>query len=381
MYAGPGSGPLLAAAAAWDAVAAELESAAAGYSSSASGLTGLFWFGPSSLAMSGAAAAYVAWLQAAAAQAGVTAAQAYAAAAAYEAAFAMTVPPPVIGANRALLMALVATNFFGQNTAAIAATEAEYAQMWVQDAAAMYTYAADSATASTLQSFDEPPQTTSPNGQTDQANSVAQTTANTTSARTQSLTQMIQRLATQQSNLVDPPLPPGSTANIALGGATIDPGVTFTVTPGNPVTASPGAAFTVDSLATWMYQGQVVSSFGTPLLRESYGITLLSGTYTVYQPWVQGAGFTIPSGSVTAGAGVDVTIDASTGLVTAINSGTITTGSVVTPVAPVVASSSSALGAAPAAMVTSAPGLAGTAGIQPQLNVDAFMDALAAAAD
>ncbi|BBY19915.1 PPE family protein [Mycobacterium stomatepiae] len=155
---GSGSGPLLAATAAWAAVAAELESSAAGYASSVSELTGLTWFGPSSVAMSGAAAPYVAWLQAAAAQAGVTAAQAYAAAVAYEVAFAMTVPPPVIAANRALLMALIATNFFGQNTAAIAACEAEYLQMWVQDAAAMYGYAADAAAASTLQSFDEPPQ-------------------------------------------------------------------------------------------------------------------------------------------------------------------------------------------------------------------------------
>ncbi|WP_420714674.1 PPE family protein [Mycobacterium sp. Aquia_213] len=378
MYAGPGSGPLLAAAVAWDEVAAELESSAAGYSASVSDLTGLTWLGPSSMAMSGAAAPYVAWLQAAGAQAGITAAQAYAAAAAYEAAFAMTVPPPLIASNRAQLLALIATNFFGQNTAAIAATEAEYMAMWVQDAAAMYGYATEAETASTLQSFDEPPQTTNPNGQTDQATSVAQTTADTTSARTQSLTQMTQSLATQQANLVDPPLPPGSTANIAPGGATIEPGVTFTVTPGNPVNASVGAAFTADSYVTWSYQGQIFGSYATPLLRESYGFTFLSGTFTAYPPWVGGAGFTIPSGSVTAGAGVEVTIDASTGLVTAINSGTITTGSVFTPVVP---SSSSALAAAPAAMATSAPGLAGTAAIQPQLNVDALMDALAAAAE
>ena len=54
----------------------------------------------------------------------------------------MTVPPPVIAANRAQLMALIATNFFGQNTPAIAATEAHYSEMWVQDATAMYGYAA-----------------------------------------------------------------------------------------------------------------------------------------------------------------------------------------------------------------------------------------------
>ena len=73
------------------------------------------------MAMAAAAAPYVAWLSATAGQAEQAAAQAQAAAGAYEAAFAMTVPPPVIAANRAQLMLLVATNFFGQNTAAIAA--------------------------------------------------------------------------------------------------------------------------------------------------------------------------------------------------------------------------------------------------------------------
>jgi PPE-repeat protein len=93
MYTGPGVGPMLAAAAGWDAVAAQLESTASGYSSEVSGLTGQLWFGPSSMRMAAAAAPYVAWLQATAAQAAQTSAQAYTAAAAYEAAFAMTVPP------------------------------------------------------------------------------------------------------------------------------------------------------------------------------------------------------------------------------------------------------------------------------------------------
>src|SRR5947209_4053754 len=165
MYAGPGSGPMLAAAAAWDALAAQLESAANGYFSQISGLAGQTWMGPSSMRMAGAATPYVAWLQAAAAQAAQTSAQAYAAAASYEAAFAMTVPPPMIAANRAQLMALIATNFFGQNTPAIAATEAQYLQMWLQDATAMYGYAAACETASTLIPFDEPPQTTNPAGE------------------------------------------------------------------------------------------------------------------------------------------------------------------------------------------------------------------------
>jgi PPE-repeat protein len=90
--------------------------------------------------------------------------QAKLAAGAYEAAFAATVPPPVIEANRNLLMVLIATNLLGQNTAAIAATEALYAEMWAQDAAAMYGYAASSAGATELTPFTEPPETTDPSG-------------------------------------------------------------------------------------------------------------------------------------------------------------------------------------------------------------------------
>jgi PPE-repeat protein len=182
MYAGPGSGPMLAAAQAWDALADELYTAAASYQSVTSDLTSGPWSGPSSASMSTAAATYVTWLSATAAQAEHTAAQAKAAAAGYEAAFASTVPPPMIAANRSLLMTLVATNFFGQNTAAIAATEAQYAEMWAQDAVAMYVYAGSSATASVLTPFSSPNQNTDPGGTAGQAAAVSQ--ASGTSAGT-----------------------------------------------------------------------------------------------------------------------------------------------------------------------------------------------------
>jgi PPE-repeat protein len=160
MYAGPGSGPMLAAAATWDGLATELQSAAASYESVISGLTAGPWLGPTSAAMAAAAGPYVAWMRTTATQAEQTAAQAKAAAAAYEVTFAAMVPPPVIAANRALLMALVASNLFGQNTAAIAATETHYAEMWAQDATAMYGYAGASASATTLTPFTPAPQTT-----------------------------------------------------------------------------------------------------------------------------------------------------------------------------------------------------------------------------
>ncbi|MCV7004331.1 PPE family protein [Mycobacterium gordonae] len=164
MYTGAGSGPMLAAAAAWDALAAELHSTAASYSSTIQGVTVGSWQGPAAVSMLSAAAPFVAWLTDTGTRAEQTAAQAKLAAGAYEAAFAATVPPPVIEANRSLLMALIATNLLGQNTAAIAATEALYAEMWAQDAAAMYGYAASSATATALTPFTEPPETTDPSG-------------------------------------------------------------------------------------------------------------------------------------------------------------------------------------------------------------------------
>jgi PPE-repeat protein len=177
MYAGPGSGPMMAAAQAWGGLADELYTAATGYQSVVSELTSGSWSGPSSTAMTAAAGSYVEWLSATAAQAEETAAQARAAAAGYEVAFAMTVPPPEIAANRSLLAVLVATNFLGMNTPAIGATEAQYTEMWAQDAVAMYGYAGSSAAASALTPFSSPHQNTDPGGSASQAAAVSQATS------------------------------------------------------------------------------------------------------------------------------------------------------------------------------------------------------------
>jgi PPE-repeat protein len=177
MYSGPGPGPLLAASEAWDGLAAELGFAASGYGSALAELTSNSWVGPTSTAMISAVTPYIDWMSTTAAQAEETANHARAAAAAYEAAFAMTVPPPAIAANRALLAALIATNFFGQNTPAIMMTEALYVEMWAQDAAAMYGYAGASQVASQVTPFVQPPQTTSPDGTSSQADAVAKAAA------------------------------------------------------------------------------------------------------------------------------------------------------------------------------------------------------------
>jgi PPE-repeat protein len=115
----------------------------------------------------------VAWLHSSAGQSELAASRAAAAASAHETAFAMTVPPPVIAANRALLAALLATNFLGQNAPAIAAAEAEYFEMWAQDAEAMYAYASSSAAASQLGDFEEPPEVADSSGLARQAAAVS----------------------------------------------------------------------------------------------------------------------------------------------------------------------------------------------------------------
>lgn len=190
MYVGAGSGPLLDAAAAWDELAAELQTTGASYSSTVETLTTGPWTGPSSMAMAAAAAPYVAWIHATAAQAEEAGAQAKLAASAYEAAFAATVPPPVIAANRALLATLIATNILGQNTPAIAATETQYMEMWAQDAAAMYAYTASSASASALAPFSEPPKTTNDSAGATQAAAVTQSSAQSGSNTASQLSQL-----------------------------------------------------------------------------------------------------------------------------------------------------------------------------------------------
>jgi PPE-repeat protein len=176
IYTGPGPASMMAAAEAWQGLASEMHMTANSYRSVISGLTAGSWLGASSASMTAAAASYVSWLNGAAAQAEEAATQAKAAAAAYEEAFASTVPPPLVAANRSQVARLVATNVFGQNTSAIATTEAQYAEMWAQDTAAMYTYAGSSASATALTPFTAPQQNTNPSGSTSRAAAVGQAT-------------------------------------------------------------------------------------------------------------------------------------------------------------------------------------------------------------
>ncbi|OBJ80580.1 PPE family protein [Mycobacterium colombiense] len=172
MYSGPGSESMLAAAAAWNAISAEMRSAATSYESVIAALSSEGWFGPSSTKMSAAVAPFVEWLSTTAAQAEQAGAQANAAAAAYEAAFAATVPPAVVAANRTQLTNLVASNLFGQNTGLIAANEVQYGEMWAQDASAMTSYSTASRAATEMAPFQQPQSDTTSNGTAQQAAAV-----------------------------------------------------------------------------------------------------------------------------------------------------------------------------------------------------------------
>jgi triacylglycerol lipase len=153
---GPGSGPMLEAAAAWEGVGTELSSAATAFHSLTSDLAGQAWQGPASASMTTAAARYVGWLGSAAAQAEASATQARAAAIAFESALATIVDPGAISANRGQLVSLVLSNLFGQNAPAIAAAEADYERMWAQDVAAMGGYhASASATVAQLGQWEQ----------------------------------------------------------------------------------------------------------------------------------------------------------------------------------------------------------------------------------
>ncbi|WP_067969231.1 PPE family protein [Mycolicibacter icosiumassiliensis] len=233
IYTGPGSGPMMAAAAAWDKMAAELSSAEAAYQGVINGLVSEGWMGPASNAMAAAATPYAVWMGTTAAQVEQAAMQAKAAAAAFDAAYAMTVPPPLIVANRSQLAALVATNFLGQNAAAIAATEAQYGQMWAQDAAAMYGYAASSAVATKVTPFTAPHEVVDPSAQSAQQAATAQANGTAASSNAQSaLSQALTNTPTTLQSLASPmqgaaegsPVTPGTILTNLAGEFGLQPG-------------------------------------------------------------------------------------------------------------------------------------------------------------
>nr|WP_281253066.1 PPE family protein [Mycobacterium terramassiliense] len=162
IYAGPGSGSMMAAAAAWNGIAAELTSAALGYDQIITQLSSEEWMGPASASMASAAQPYVQWMTTTAGQAEEAAAQAQNAAAAYETVLASVVPPPLIALNRTELSQAMATNVLGQNNGIISQLEAQYQEFWAQNAAAMYSYAGQSAAAAKVTPYQNAPAVANP---------------------------------------------------------------------------------------------------------------------------------------------------------------------------------------------------------------------------
>ncbi|OMB90064.1 hypothetical protein A5739_11595 [Mycobacterium colombiense] len=211
MYSGPGPASMMAAAWAWNMLAAELDSAATAYDTVITQLTSEEWMGPASRQMADAAKPYLAWMRTSAAQAEQAATSARAAVGAYETAFAATVPPPLIEANRTLLAQAISTNVLGQNTPLITQLEAQYGEMWAQDAAAMYGYAAQTAPTAEVTPFTEPTETTNPAGQATQAAAV--TRAAGTSGGTGTQATQSQLLSSTPSALQSLASPSSSTAS------------------------------------------------------------------------------------------------------------------------------------------------------------------------
>jgi PPE-repeat protein len=206
--------------------------------------------------MAAAAEPYIAWLNTTSGQLQKAASQAIASAAAYETAFAATVPPPVIAANRAQHAMLVATNVMGQNTPAIAANDAQYAEMWAQDAAALYAYAAKSAAAAQLQPVTPPADNTNPGGAGLQAAAV--TSAVNSNATASGLNGVLSSLTGTQGALANPVSAAATAAPAAAPGTSVwqglndllNTGIVFNSINTVDVTASWFTMMTISAMAT-----------------------------------------------------------------------------------------------------------------------------------
>lgn len=139
LHAGPGAGPLLAAAGAWEHLSSEYLTGADELDALLTAVSAL-WRGSSADRYLIAHLPYLAWLRQAGAHSAALAQRQQSAVGAYVAALATMPTPGELAANRLAHGVLIATNFFGINTVPIAVTETDYARMWLQAATTMATY-------------------------------------------------------------------------------------------------------------------------------------------------------------------------------------------------------------------------------------------------
>ena len=204
IYAGPGSSSLVAAASAWNGLAAELNSAALGYDQVITALSSEEWLGPVSASMAAAVQPYVTWMSTTAGQAEEAAGQASAAAAAYEGVLASVVPPPVIALNRTELIQAQQTNILGLNNGVIAQLEAQYQEFWAQNAAALYNYAGQSAAAAKVTPYQNAPNIVNPSATGTQAAAVAAAQSTPAASLQQSLQGFMTQIQSQLGLLSTP---------------------------------------------------------------------------------------------------------------------------------------------------------------------------------
>lgn len=174
IHSGPGPWSLLTAANAWRQLAIELGQTAVNY---ASVVASIPWQGPSATAMTASTLPYVTWMHTTSLQAAQMSTAADAMVSAFAVTQAAVVHPTVVAANRTLLAHLIATNVFGVNFPAIAATEAQYLQMWAANTTAMLGYQATSLQTMAMPTFSPPSPMTTQNAPAVQSAAVAKAAA------------------------------------------------------------------------------------------------------------------------------------------------------------------------------------------------------------